>query len=222
MSRKKSGCWKRPKLEIAWRRPKAIPSEAEPAREGEEALLLLLVERFVLGEGHHDPFDPDRLPGCEIAHEGRRLAVRDANPSDPRVDADVDTERLLARGREAVENVSNRSVDHRGDIGGRRIFQVLRVEGTHEQDRLSNARVAKRGGLRELHDRERMNGFRGLEEPGHVRDSRAVAVVLDDGEDRPSADALLDLRHVVGEVLAMDFDPRVEGRDQALGRLFGA
>jgi hypothetical protein len=61
----------------------------------------------------------------------------------------------------------------------------------------------------QLDDGETGDGLSGFEQSSDIHDAETVAVVLDHGEDRPPADAPVDLGHVVPQVLRVDFDPRV-------------
>ena len=50
-----------------------------------------------------------------------------------------------------------------------------------------------------------------FEKLSNVGQAHSVAIVFDDGEDGASRNATGDFGHVVAEVFAMDFDPRIEG-----------
>jgi hypothetical protein len=67
-------------------------------------------------------------------------------------------------------------------------------------------------GFVKLDDGETVNFALGLEELSDVDDTGAVAVVLDDGQDRAAADASGNFLNVVAEIFSVDFDPGIERR----------
>ena len=84
-------------------------------------------------------------------------------------------------------------------------------ERAHQQHGLLDAAVAQRHGLVQLDDREAGDLGQWLEQAGDGGDAEAVAVVLDDGEDRPLAGDARHFADVVGEVGGVDLDPGIEG-----------
>jgi hypothetical protein len=66
--------------------------------------------------------------------------------------------------------------------------------------------------LVQLDDGEARDFLLRLERPGDVDDAQAVAVVLDDGENRPLARQPADLPGIGAEVGGIDLQPRVERR----------
>ncbi len=115
---------------------------------------------------------------------------------------------LQARG-DFVERRAERSVDHRRDVAGHSIGEILLVERAQQKDRLLYAGVTKRVGFVKLDDGETVNFGLGLEELSNVDDTSAVAVVLDDGENGPAVHAARDFLNVVTEIFSADFDPRI-------------
>ena len=100
------------------------PAERDAARgelagERVEALELLLIERLILGEGHHHAGEADVLARGQIADERRGLGVGHADAADAGVDADVDVERPRQRGGRLLELGADRRVDHRHDVAWR-------------------------------------------------------------------------------------------------------
>lgn len=71
--------------------------------------------------------------------------------------------------------------------------------------------VAQRHCLVQLDDRERGNRRERIEHARDVSDAGAVAVVLDNCQNRP-AGAAVDVADVVPELRRVDLDPRIERR----------
>ena len=212
MSRKASGRWKRPKLEAAWRLPRRRPSLLQRAAQRLEAPELLRVEGRVFGEGHHHALDPHRAAGRQVTDERGGPGVGDAHPADSRVDANVKWYGPPGPLRDPVQHVSDRRVDHGRDVAGHRLFERGLVEGPHQQDRLLDPGLANGQGFGQLDHGEAGDRRQRFEQAGDVRDSQPVAVVLDDGEDRPRRHSPRDLVHVVAQVRGRHLDPRIEGR----------
>ena len=65
-------------------------------------------------------------------------------------------------------------------------------------------------GFVELHDGEARYLWLWFEQLSDVGDAHSVAVVLDDRENRPRGHAAGNFTDVMAQVVAVDFDPRVE------------
>jgi hypothetical protein len=140
-------------------------------------------------------------------------ACRNGTPTpDAGVDADVQWGRFLARRRYAIERGTDRRVDHRHDVARDEIREVALVEWPHQEHGLANAGIPKRHRLVQLDHGKARDCGRGLEELCGVDHAEAVAVVLDDGEDRAGSDTAGDLRHVVLQVGSIHLDPGIERR----------
>jgi hypothetical protein len=87
----------------------------------------------------------------------------------------------------------------------------LFIERTEEEDGLANAGVAEGDSFVELDDSEAQDFGLRFDELGDVCDAHAVAIVLDDGEDRARSSAAGNFLDVVAEIFAMNFDPGIEG-----------
>ena len=138
--------------------------------------------------------------------------MRHADAADARVDADVDRDRPAPLRREALQDGADRRVDHRLDVPRHRLLEVGVSERPHAEDGLADAGLAQGRRLVQLHDREPGDGGLALDGARDGDDAQAVAVVLDDGQDRAPAHAAVDLGHVVAQVIGPDLDPRIEGR----------
>ncbi len=180
--------------------------------ESLEAAELLSVELRVFRERHHHALDPQGTAKGQIANERGRRLVRDTDPADPRVHAHVQREGAPMAFRHALQHVAYGGIDHRCDVARHRFVEGGLVEGPHEEDGLAHARLAQGQGLGQLDHREAVNGRHGFQDPAHVRDPQAVAVVLDDGQDGTRRHPCRHLGHVVPQIRRTDLDPGVERR----------
>jgi hypothetical protein len=76
---------------------------------------LLGIEFRIFRECHHRPGDCDRTARREIGNERRSLSKRNANATDPGVDADVQGHRMPSASCHAVDGVPDRRIDHGHD-----------------------------------------------------------------------------------------------------------
>ena len=191
--------------------PRAISFFFERGAGFGEAAELFFVEVGVLSESHHGALNLGRLAGGNVADERDGLVVRNTDPADPSVDADVQRHGPLKLGGDFVDGRAERSVNHRQNVASDSVRKVLLVEGTEQKDGLLYARVAKRVRFVKFDDGEAEDFTLGLEELSDVGDSRAVAIVFDHGEDGTGANAPGDFLNIMPEVFTMGFDPGVEG-----------
>ncbi len=116
---------------------------------------------------------------------------------------------LQACGR-AVDRVSDRLIHHRHDAARRQVAKLGGREWSEQQNRLRTAGIAQRHRLVEFDHGKARDRFERLEHASDVDDSKAVAVVLDDRENRTAAGAARHCRHAPPQPRGVDFDPRVE------------
>ena len=137
--------------------------------------------------------------------------IRNTYAANAGVDADMERNRLLRLSGNFVDCGADGRINHRKDVAGNRVGEVLFVEWAKKKDGLANPGVAESEGFMELNDGEAENLGLRFEKLRDVGDAHSVAVVFDDGEDGPAGNAAGDFGHVVAKIFAMDFDPGVEG-----------
>jgi hypothetical protein len=150
------------------------------------------------------------LPGGKIFDQRPSHTVRNSFTPQPSVHADVQFNRPLKFSRYAIQSRADRRIHHRKNALSDNIFEVLLVKRPHQQHRLLDASLAQTNRFVELHHGKSCHLRHRLKNVGDIRGSQAVAIVLDDRQNRSRAGPATDLPHIVPQVLGMYLHPRIK------------